>query len=383
MGKTGKFFRILLAAVFCTVILVPGTLMLFGERKAYSPTEKRMLQEYPPYPSSVAGVSEFTEKLNGYLEDHFGLREFLVHRYQREVRKRFDVIGAEADVLKGLENYYYYTRFSMLDDFLGRTQPDEGEMRQWVAHYRDKERWLAAQNIQYLLVAAPSKYAVYPEYVAAQWREIRGVSRLQRLTEYLEDVEAPSFADLSGELLKAKEGEYLFHKSDTHWTPYGAYLGYLGIAKALQKKLPELQFRRDFTFSRETFRDCDPKANRCGDLTQMLLDFEPFREPYRNVDPYRVCSRKKSLSITVSKLDPSPDRRPFETFCREKKYTAVVFHDSFFLSIRPYFAENFGRVVYLWKNYDQANIEEILKVFKPDIVIEERFERRLFEGVFD
>jgi len=40
-------------------------------------------------------------------------------------------------------------------------------------------------------------------------------------------------------------------------------------------------------------------------------------------------------------------------------------------------------VVYLWKNYDQANIEEIMNFFKPDIVVEERAERRLFEGLPD
>ena len=55
----------------------------------------------------------------------------------------------------------------------------------------------------------------------------------------------------------------------------------------------------------------------------------------------------------------------------------LVFRDSFFEALEPYFSENFKEVIYLWKDYDQKNIEELLAVFKPDIVIEERGERRL------
>ena len=200
----------------------------------------------------------------------------------------------------------------------------------------------------------------------------------------MENDRRASIVDLTEDLLQEKDSEYLFHKSDTHWTPYGAYMGYLGIAQALEKRLPELVFKKDFSFSREKIRDCDPAGNRCGDLTQMLLDFEPFPEPFRVVDKYPICSQKKVLSLNLSNLAVAPDESlNVETTCPERTHTAVVFHDSFFVSIQPYLSENFGRVVYLRKNFDQKNIEEILEIFKPDVVIEERVERRLFEGFAD
>ena len=40
-------------------------------------------------------------------------------------------------------------------------------------------------------------------------------------------------------------------------------------------------------------------------------------------------------------------------------------------------ADDFQEVIYLWKEYDQSNVEEILKYFTPDIVIEEVVERIL------
>ena len=373
------FFRVLLAVVFCIVILLPGAMMLYGDKQIFSQTEKRLLKEFPPYPGSIGEVSEFIQNITVYLNDHFGLREFFVHRYQREVRKRFDVIGDEIYVLKGLDNYYYYTRAGVLDDFLGRQVVSKGDLQQWVEHYKEKKKWLSEKGIQYLMIAVPSKYAIYPEYVAKDWEKIRGESRLQQLNKYLAGVGGFSFVDLTGRLIKEKNSEFLFHKSDTHWTPYGAYLGYLGIAEEVERKIPALSFKKNFSFSREVSRDCDPDGNRCGDLTKMLLDFEPFTEPYKAADKYAICSQKQTLSLSLSNLErDDPEQKHFETYCPGKDYTAVVFHDSFFISIKPFFSENFGRVVYLWKYFDQKNIEEILEIFKPDIVVEERAERFLF-----
>jgi hypothetical protein len=49
--------------------------------------------------------------------------------------------------------------------------------------------------------------------------------------------------------------------------------------------------------------------------------------------------------------------------------------------MEPFLSENFKKVVYLWKEYDQKNIEEIMTSFKPDIVIEITVERFLFNSV--
>ena len=62
---------------------------------------------------------------------------------------------------------------------------------------------------------------------------------------------------------------------------------------------------------------------------------------------------------------------------------AVIFRDSFFVHLEPFFSENFREVVYLWKNYDQKNIEEIMTYFKPDVVIEETSERHLFDFMLE
>jgi len=59
----------------------------------------------------------------------------------------------------------------------------------------------------------------------------------------------------------------------------------------------------------------------------------------------------------------------------------VVFRDSFFTPLERLFVENFREVLFLWKDYSQENMEEILTFLKPDLVLEIKVERHLFDSV--
>lgn len=76
-----------------------------------------------------------------------------------------------------------------------------------------------------------------------------------------------------------------------------------------------------------------------------------------------------------------PGRPSFAKGCNQAELTAVVFRDSFPVALEPFFSEKFKKAVYLWKEYDQKNIEEIMTSFKPDIVIELTVERFFFNSV--
>ncbi|MFY9708086.1 MAG: hypothetical protein WAJ95_19390, partial [Desulfobacterales bacterium] len=69
--------------------------------------------------------------------------------------------------------------------------------------------------------------------------------------------------------------------------------------------------------------------------------------------------------------------KAFMTKCDDSKLRAVVFRDSFFETIIPFIAEDFNRIVYIWKQYDQAIMKELIEQQKPQIVIEEMVERLL------
>ncbi|MFW2366014.1 MAG: hypothetical protein ACN4GW_06330, partial [Desulforhopalus sp.] len=75
-------------AIFFVVIFAPCLWMIFDKNTVFSITEKRMLATLPPLPGSFLQAQKFFSDLDNYLNDHFGFREWMVYRYQREIRKR-------------------------------------------------------------------------------------------------------------------------------------------------------------------------------------------------------------------------------------------------------------------------------------------------------
>ena len=87
-----NIFHWLLLGVFFFAIFAPATQMILGDSSTFSFAEKRVLATFPPPPETLLQTPEFTAGLDSYFNDHFGLREWFIYRYQGEVRKHFNTI---------------------------------------------------------------------------------------------------------------------------------------------------------------------------------------------------------------------------------------------------------------------------------------------------
>ncbi len=364
-------------ALFFLVIFSPCLVMLLGQKTVFSYTEKRSLATFPSPPANVPQVRQFFSDVDSYLDDHFGFREWMVYRYQREIRKRFADVGTLTKVMKGADNWYFFTGDGMLEDFTGRDLLSKNELSKWMEDFRAKRQWLENQSIRYLFIVPPNKITIYGELLGEPWVSKKGRTRLSQIKNALEKSDYASFLDVSPSLILQKDNESLFFKSDTHWTDYGAYLGYLSIADKIDSMFEGSRFKRGFTFSKTLTRRCDKGESNCGDLTNMVLDFEPFEESFKVVDKHSSCTNDQDYDYQLSGIDMSALDPYIAKTCSTGTLKAIIFRDSFFRAVEPYLSENFKEVIYLWKDYDQKNVEELISTFKPDIVIEEKGERTL------
>ncbi len=373
-------------AIYCTFLILlfallvsaPAIKMLSSERMVFSFSEKRSLSSLPPLPESFSQLDTYFSDIETYLDDHFGFRDFLIYRYQREVRKRFGTTGDENSAHQGIDNWFFFGQAEMLRDFAGRLKLPEDQMTRRLADYQAKKQWLEERGIKYLLVVSPDKQSVYPEFVMDSWQKVQGRSKLQQFIAAAREMRNNELLDLAT-LLKKHKSEPLYYKSDTHWTSPGAFIAFLAIAEKLERLFPALSIRKAFPFTALQTRQCTTgKESRCGDLTRMLLDFEPFEESFRKLAPFDSCSEKFLLELPLTNMSAEARRLSFGVQCSQADLKAIVFRDSFFVGLEPFFSENVAQGVYLWKPYDQRNIEEISVLFKPDIVIEEVVERNLF-----
>ena len=364
-------------AIFFIVIFTPCLWMIFGQKTDFSFTEKRLLTTFPSIPTNLSQVQRFSSDIDSYLNDHFGFREWMIYRYQREIRKRFKDVPTMKKALKGTNDWYFITTNHSLEDFTGRHLLSTNDLNKWIETYRAKQRWLEKQGIRYLFIVPPSKMTIYGEFLGEPWLSRKGRTRLSQLKSALEESDKSSFLDLSPTLARNARDENLYFKSDTHWNQYGAYLGYLTIAEKIESLFAGSRFKKDFTFSKTITRRCEKEKKTCGDVTNMILDYDSFDESFKVVDEFPRCAVDQKHDYNFSNLNTSISDYYIAKTCKSKELKVLVFRDSFFEALEPYFSENCKEVIYLWKSYDQKNVEELLAVFKPDIVIEERGERTL------
>lgn len=370
----------MLILLFLGVLFLPLLKMILSPESRWSTAEQRVLAPRPTPPTTIKQMGTFFSQTDNYFKDHFGFRDNFIRSYQHEMEKRFNQIGVNAPVLKGLDGWYFFTGDKVLEDFRGETPLSQEQLEQWLAAQEKKARWLQQQGIRYILAAGPDKQSIYPEYLTENALEVKGVSRFEQMLTALDQHLPPYLVNLHSVLRQAKGEKNLYYKNDTHWNILGGYLAFQAIFYRIAEMFPTTAFKTSFAFT-DDVPGIKGNTGHYGDLARMLMKEKELAEPSPKLQKFQPCGHLLPFTYHLSNITSDPGRPSFVKGCNQAELTAVVFRDSFLVALEPFFSENFKKVVYLWKEYDQKNIEEIMTSFKPDIVIETTVERFLFNSV--
>ena len=365
------FPGMVLIGVFLILIFAPLTKMMTSERIYFSSAEKRRLAEPPEIKPDWQHIHNFFPKFEAFFNDHFGYRETFIRGYNRILRKYFDK-SPVPDVLFGKDGWLFVTQSKTIEDYLGFTPLSPEELKSIGENLRNKQKWLASKGIQYLFVVVPGKQTVYPEYLPDYIYSRRGRSQLDQVAEYLEGQPDLNFLDLRPALLKAKRRHRIYHLTDSHWNIRGAHAGYLKIMEQIQRLFPQVKFAVN------DYRETGTRIEEGGDLAVMIKKEESMREVTPVYEKELNCAIAHKIDISAWETSGVLEKA-FYTKCPTGQLRAIVFRDSFTGLLVPFLADHFKKAIFLWKHYDHAIVKELLKIFKPDIVIEEVGESGLFK----
>jgi len=90
-----------------------------------------------------------------------------------------------------------------------------------------------------------------------------------------------------------------------------------------------------------------------------------------------IYTLKKSLKTTKTRSNPLITMKILTFRQSNMKQTS----SSCFRSLKTYFSENSKEVVYLYKYYDQRNLEEMITYYKQDIIVDTTVERHIFDSL--
>jgi hypothetical protein len=370
---------ILVAGVFLFLVLIclPMADHLFN----IAPDVYMMETDPNPLPDfSLAAVfKSFNVLQRGYLEKTFGFRKILVR-----LENILDIFWLRSSnqyqtVIKGKGDWLFLSQenneLNVIQDYRSVRLFTPAQLASWVKVFKDRQDWLTARGIRYLIVVAPNKHTVYPEFLPSQYNKVSPISRMDQLVNALEAA-GVEVLDLRATMNLAKRQALVYYRTDTHWTTFGAFAGYVQIMKRLSKWFPQFEpeIRGEFDIS------ITPDLN--GGLASMLALGDFFPESRVTFTP-----RFKRQAAETTETHPTPPYFQPTVIMNThdpKRPSAVIFRDSFAHELVPFLAEHFDKSTYLWpypstsrgvRFFDKALIEKE----KPALVIDEFVERYFTE----
>jgi hypothetical protein len=362
-----KSILFIISFIFCLAIFIPFYIGIFEIDKEISKVEKRKLSQIPKMPKTITEVKIFPKLFDTYYSDHFGLRDWFT-KYYKVVKYSLGDSPSE-DVTIGKNGWLFlgsmkkgYNKFrDPIGDFRNVNLYSQKALKEFAKYMTGLKSWLNDRGIEYIFVIAPNKHTVYfdelPDYIS----KVNEYSATDQLIGYLKQYTDVPVIDLRSKLINEKDKYQLYYKTDTHWNHYAANIAQYEIMLEIEKLFPK-QIQPEMIDLKDGVRDGGDLANFMGVHIFKELNPQPIFE--------QTCTPKKY--VHDKKGHPK-----YTMICEDQKLNAIIFRDSFFSALQPYFSRKFKRSTYIWEKLNYSSLIKYIKLEKPNIIIEEWVERSL------
>ena len=362
-----KLNSIIVTLLFSIAILTPLVISIAEDDKDISSIEKRKLSTFPEIGWTTNDIKKFPKLFDAYYSDHFGFREWLTKYYKLF---KFSIGDSPSnDVTIGKDGWLFlgsikkgYNKYSdTFGDSRNAKRFSNNELRVFARYMASIKAWLNDKGIEYVLVIAPNKHTIYFDKLPNYISKVNVQSSTDQLVGYLEAHTTVPVVDLREILIKNKKQHQLYYKTDTHWNHYAANIAQYEIMLEIEKLYPKL-INPETVKLREGVRGG-------GDLS-ILMGVSNFNE----LNPLPIF---KNSSEPIKYPMDAKGRETHSFLSEKQKLNALVFRDSFFSALQPYFARKFKKSTYIWQKLNYPSLKKYLEKENYDIVIEEWVERSL------
>ena len=326
------------------------------QQQDISTNEQRKLAPRPSFWKQSINT-KYGEEFESWISDRFFLREFFINLYRR-IHLTIAPNKGNDKVIIGTNGFFFYNNKVGPIGYANNYSYTKEEINKGLQYIQDFNNWCKQNNKKFYYFIVPDKNKIYGEYY-------RNINKLYDDNHSIGQVFTSSLKDnyhinawyLRDDLLKHKHQDWLYWKKDTHWSPLGAYVGYLRLTKEINKELA-INFVHP--------QQWEYTKNSGSDLANM------YHYPYTENTMYKTPIREpEDCQITPAYGVPEGIIK-----CRNSKgkYRVFIIRDSMFRNLMPYVIPNFAYTELHWKlDISADDLENIKNNF--DIVIVENIER--------
>jgi len=293
--------------------------------------------------------------------------------------KNYALMGS-SPIVRGLNGQVDWNdaQANNLSQVVGREILSKAQARRWDEYFSAVQTSLAQQGIPFYIVVAPSKFDVYPHELPVWAQSIRGSESIDQLIAQYPQL---PIVDLRAPLRQASETNSVYSRVNSHWTDYGAYVGWTSIEACINATSPSLGSVTPLPISSVGIGAEHNEFAPYG-VTNHVPDWAvPLYSSALN--PVMVTASGKTSTVdgeTPTGLLSLPATTSTHGALVDK--SALVLRDSFGDSLSVPLQQTFERTWQFRHNLDgavgtQPNILQLTSKYHPDVVVFEMAERYL------
>ena len=320
--------------------------------------ENRNMAELPVF--SLKSLDGYTAELESYINDHLPYRSKLIHMNSLlEYRVFHD--SPSPDVVIGKDDWLFYRTKVNLSAYKGENLFNEKQLKKIADNLQKSKDRLAEEGREFVLFIPPNRARMnarfMPDFIGPPAEKLAVHQMIDYLHEHT-DVKVVFDEDKMMEAQDKYPDRLTYHKTDTHWNEYGAYIAAAELIRSLGIDLPE------YDSDKVTVEESDDTPGDMANLMNLQDDY-PCGKTYK-VTGYDTHNMKvleaDFYGAVVTEAEGADERKLF------------VIRDSFCTALVDLFGSQFctARMVH-HKGYQDKLIREA----DPDIVVYECAEARI------
>ena len=360
-----KVSRTIFCVLFLCMLGLPLLAINREEGKISEAENRRLAPKAQLYKEDGTLNENYTADFETWMNDNIGFRSHMVVTNARMQYYLFDVLSNNSNMYLGPNGELNYATAAILTDYQHLNLYSNSFLQAVSENMQTIADYAKEKNAIMIYYQCWDKHSIYPEHFPDTVIQHGEKSKTDGVVEAYRKYTDIPIVSSKEKLMEAKEtyDTYSVWGDATHWTPRGAYIGYLDLMKAINAEA-EADYRilqeSDYRISKK-----DVGSTLFGGIHEI-----DYQEVFEIKNPKAVLSNEK---LTLYAEDPS-----HSFFVNEKAGNdtrVLVLGDSYFNNfVIDDLAESFHETIIIWNSYIK-DVQNILDEYQPDIVIIEAAER--------
>lgn len=335
----------LLYSFFVIVILIT-LLDLLNSDKKFSELENRGLKQRVKFTIESFFEGKFTPKYEEYINDQFVFRDNWI---DLKARSEFLLGKVENNGIVYGDDEYLFDKFTDIDEHRIKVNVDS------INSY--------AKNIGFkpYVMLIPNSYNIYPERLPKNTPVINQIEEIDTIYNTLNNTNNINIT----EILNNEKENYIYYKTDHHWTTYGAYLAYCEYIKSIGDKPVDINNLNKISvdnFYGTYYSKAKPFKNSGDKLDYYEFDNIKMKieeDEYDSLYDIKKLEERDKYSVFIRGNNPLTIINNNELHNGKK---LLIFKDSFANSMIPFLTQNFEEIHVIDLRSFFGDVEEYTKI---------------------